>query len=474
LPAIGSPGNEIVAAVVSDGKNKKGSKAKGEKPEWAQVSNNCSLCGIRSCQGTELVAKALKGGVTKTAEECCLAFNDAPLDSFSPMTRRYILLIRQYRHLFPKNPLKNCVLSVRDVTEKIQSMGAKAPELDAAVNLLGILGNDEIQDPEATFAWLTEQGMDLGAADFILTVGADTVLDIGTGPSSGLQNVDATQAALDQMTVAARRYQNELSQAKQELRVAREGAAKQLTDSLTLSSPTRTSSGSKLATNNEALQQLDSYMSPIPAPSFSTLTNASRRSPETKEWNEEMSQPFTPVERILFDLETAKRVSRHSQSTQPVLFRLLVTRILDLLKNMTQFVRSVQLSRAITAALMVYTFRATITPAIHTLLVTTVRTIFQVVTATRAKLGSVFDAKLMTLPMLLGQLVGNRLPTLTDASGALPLVSAISQPAGVTTLPVYVPALPALPMTDPRLLSPELASANLVRRDTIGHDARKQ
>jgi len=76
------------------------------------------------------------------------------------MTRRYVLLIRQYRLLYPKNPIKNCVLSVRDVAEKIQSMGGKAPEVDATVNLLGILGSEEILDPEATFEWLTQQGME--------------------------------------------------------------------------------------------------------------------------------------------------------------------------------------------------------------------------------------------------------------------------------------------------------------------------
>ena len=73
-PAIGSPGSEVVAPIVKPDKRKKSEK--GEKPEWATITINCTICGIRSCQGTDLMERAKKAGKPKTAEECCLACND--------------------------------------------------------------------------------------------------------------------------------------------------------------------------------------------------------------------------------------------------------------------------------------------------------------------------------------------------------------------------------------------------------------
>ena len=193
--------------------------------------------------------RAKKAGKPKTAEECCLACNDAPLDSFTPMTKRYVLLIRQYKLLYPNNPIKNCRLTVRDVSEKIQSKGGKTPEIDAAVNLLGILENGEITDPEETFAWLSQQGLDLGESDFILTVGADTMSDIGGMPTLQDNNeLDTTRTALDHMTLVARQYKQDLEDTQVKLRDQARAA-----DGIRTPVSTRTVVGNRLASGNEAL-----------------------------------------------------------------------------------------------------------------------------------------------------------------------------------------------------------------------------
>ena len=105
------------------------------------------------------------------------------------------------------------------------------------------------------------------------------------------------------------------------------------------------------------------------------------------------------------------------------------------------------MSRAITTALVVFTFRAQITPAIHTLLVTTVRTVFRVITVAKTRLGSSLYATLMTLPVLLDQLVASRMPSLDFSAGSPAIITTPGRPTAVANSLANLPALSALPMT---------------------------